>query len=401
MNTLLPNLLATTTRTVKPETLLFPENAATDTSVDSLFYFIFWVSAFFLVLNAGLMIYFAMRYRQRSKEGAAHGHTHNTAMEVTWSVIPAFILAIIFIWGFRGFLRMANPPNIDPQHEIAVTGSQWKWDFTYPNGEQVMGSGTDMAALHVPAGVPVRLSMRSTDVLHSVFIPAFRVKQDVVPGRVTQLWFEPIYDPDGDTVELSVPNPENENEVIKLYPNVYDFYCTEYCGTDHSRMVTKVYVYPPDQYAQWYEAMTIIGPGKNMIELGSELYAQQCTSCHTVDGGAGTGPTWLNFYGSTSSTNAGDKLVNDDYIIESIRNPGLVIANKPDGSSFGNNMSASFGGLTDRQVRALIEYMKSISEHGNADETLVYGDFNPNGTLKAEEDADAGDGDPEGGADAE
>ncbi|MFI4859475.1 MAG: c-type cytochrome [Phycisphaerales bacterium JB063] len=375
MNTLLFNLLATT-NSVKPKTLLFPENAATDTSVDGLFYFIFWISAFFLVLNAGLMIYFAMRYRQRNKEGAAHGHTHNTAMEVTWSVIPAFILAIIFIWGFRGFLRMANPPNIDPQHEIAVTGKQWSWDFTYPNGETVKGMGTDMAALHVPAGVPVRLSMRSTDVLHSVFIPAFRVKKDVVPGRVTQLWFEPVYDPNAKTIALEVPNPENENETITLHPNVYDFFCTEYCGTDHSAMVTKVYVYPPEQYDIWYASMTITAPGTPLIELGSNLYAQMCASCHTVDGGANTGPTWLNLYGSQRTTSAGGVEADDAYIIESIRNPSAKIVD-----GFANGMSA-FPNLTDREVRALIEYMKSISDNAEANPDLTYGDLNPNGTLK-------------------
>ncbi|MEM9415723.1 MAG: c-type cytochrome [Planctomycetota bacterium] len=394
MNTLLSNLLATATPSVKPDSLLFPENAANDTGVDGLFYFIFWVSAFFLVLNAGLMIYFAMRYRQRNKEGAAHGHTHNTAMEVTWSVIPAFILAIIFIWGFRGFLRMANPPSIDPQHEIAVTGYQWSWDFTYPNGETVKGSGTDKPALHVPAGVPVRLTMRSSDVLHSVFIPAFRVKKDVVPGRVTQMWFEPIYDPDGDTVEFVVPDPEDENSTVTLRPNEYDFFCTEYCGTDHSQMVTKVYVYSPEEYAIWYASMTITPPGTQLIELGSNLYAQKCGSCHTVDGGANTGPTWLNLYGSTRSTNVGPVLADDAYIMESIRNPSAKIVD-----GYSNGMSA-FSNLTDREVRALIEYMKSISDNGEADETLTYGDLNADGTVKTEDDA-PGEGEGDAGDEGE
>lgn len=392
MNTLLSNLLATTNG-VKPPTTWFPENAATDTSVDGLFYFIFWICAFFLVLNAGLMVYFAIRYRQRNKEGAAHGQTHNTAMEITWSVIPAFILAIIFIWGFRGYLRMANPPNIDPQHEIAVTGYQWSWDFTYPNGEQVKGIGINKPALHVPAGVPVRLTMRSQDVLHSVFIPAFRVKQDVVPGRVTQLWFEPIYDPDGETVELEVPDPDDESKKIILRPNVYDFFCTEYCGTDHSRMVTKVYVYSPEDYAIWYRSMTIISPDTLLVDLGGNLYQQKCLSCHSLDGSSGQGPTWQNLYGSTRNTSAGAVTADDAYIIESIRNPGAKVVD-----GFGNVM-APFPGLSDREVRALIEYMKSISDDGTADETLTYGDLNPNGTLKEEGD-EAGEETPEAGGDA-
>lgn len=378
MNTLLLNLLATTDG-VRPSTTWFPENASTDNNVDPLFYFIFWICAFFLVLNAGLMIFFAIRYRQRNKQGAAHGHTHNTAMEVTWSVIPAIILAIIFIWGFRGFLDMANPPQIAPEHEIAVNGYQWAWDFTYPNGETVKGMGSDKPALHVPAGVPVRLTLTSSDVLHSVFIPAFRVKKDVVPGRVNQLWFEPVYDIDSKTtIEVEVPNPDNDNETVTLRPNVYDFFCTEYCGQAHSLMITKVYVYSPEEYAIWYASMSTILPGTNVVELGGNLYEQKCATCHTIDGSANTGPTWQNLYGSTHGTSAGATLADDAYIIESIRNPGAKIVD-----GYGNNMSP-FPSLTDREVRAIIEFMKSISDNAQADEDLTYGELNPDGTLKSE-----------------
>jgi cytochrome c oxidase subunit 2 len=392
MNTLLLNLLATTDG-VRPSTTWFPENASTDNNVDPLFYFIFWICAFFLVLNAGLMIYFAIRYRQRNKQGAAHGHTHNTAMEVTWSVIPAIILAIIFIWGFRGFLDMANPPQIAPEHEIAVNGYQWAWDFTYPNGETVKGMGTDKPALHVPAGVPVRLTLTSSDVLHSVFIPAFRVKKDVVPGRVTQLWFEPVYDASRETVELQVPNPENDNEKVTLRPNVYDLFCTEYCGQAHSLMITKVYVYSPEDYATWYASMSIISPDTKLVELGSNLYEQKCATCHTIDGSANTGPTWQNVYGSTRGTSAGAVLADDAYIIESIRNPGAKLVD-----GYGNNMSA-FPNLTDREIRAIIEFMKTISDGAEANEDLTYGELNDDGTLKTEGEAD-GSGDGAGGGDA-
>ncbi len=392
MNTLLLNLLATTDG-VRPSTTWFPENASTDNNVDPLFYFIFWICAFFLVLNAGLMIYFAIRYRQRNKQGAAHGHTHNTAMEVTWSVIPAIILAIIFIWGFRGFLDMANPPQIAPEHEIAVNGYQWAWDFTYPNGETVRGVGAEKPALHVPAGVPVRLTLTSSDVLHSVFIPAFRVKKDVVPGRVTQLWFEPVYDASRETVALDVPDPADPNQTVTLHPNEYDLFCTEYCGQAHSLMITKVYVYSPEEYATWYASMTVTPPTTPLIELGSNLYVQKCATCHTIDGSANTGPTWQNLYGSTHGTSAGPTLADDAYIIESIRNPGAKIVD-----GYGNNMSA-FPNLTDREIRAIIEFMKTISDNAEADEDLTYGDLNDDGTLKTEGEAD-GSGDDAGGGDA-
>ena len=384
MNTLFLNLLATTDG-VKPPTMWFPENASTDNNVDPLFYFIFWICAFFLVLNAGLMIFFAIRYRQRDKAEVAHGQTHNTAMEVTWSVIPAFILAIIFIWGFRGFLNMSTPPNIDPNYEIMVTGRQWNWDFTYANG-----SNSQDKALHVPAGEAVRLTMRSEDVLHSVFIPAFRVKKDVVPGRIEQLWFEAKFDPDADGDRLeTVQMLTEDGETHAVTRNVYDFFCTEYCGQDHSTMITKVYVYDTEGYAVWQRANSVRDPEKPAAEIGQEIYAANCISCHSVDGSnTGTYPTWQNFYGYERSTDAGQVLADDAYIVESIRNPSSLIVNKPNGSSYGNGMSP-FGGLTDREIRCLIEYMKTLSDRGNPTRGLVWGQLGNDGTIKPEgEEAD-------------
>mgnify|MGYP001950063819 CR=1 FL=1 len=373
MNTLLLNLLATTD-SVKPSTTWFPENASTDNNVDPLFYFIFWICAFFLVLNAGLMIYFAIRYRQRNKEGAAHGETHNTAIEVTWSVIPAIILAIIFIWGFRGFLDMANPPNIAPEHEIAVTGRKWNWDFTYSNGSVARDK-----ALHVPAGEPMRLTLRSEDVLHSVFIPAFRVKKDVVPGRITQLWFEAIYDPEAEPDHIeTVQMTTADGETHEITRNVYDFFCTEYCGQDHSRMITKVYVYQPEDYAIWLGANSVRDPSTPLVTVGEEIYTANCASCHSTDGSnTGSYPSWQNLYGYERATSAGNVMADDAYIKESIYNPGAVIV-----APYGNQMSA-FNTLTDREVRALIEYMKTLSDRGDTpDEPLIWGQLNDDGTLK-------------------
>jgi len=390
MNTLLLNLLATTD-SVLPKTTWFPENASTDRNVDPLFYFIFWICAFFLVLNAGLMIYFAIRYRQRNKEGAAHGETHNTAIEVTWSVIPAIILAIIFIWGFRGFLDMANPPNIAPEHQIDVTARKWSWTFTYADGRTSRDN-----ALHVPAGEPMRLVMRSEDVLHSAFIPAFRVKKDVVPGRITQLWFEAVYDPDADpkgghieTVEFVV-----DGETYPVTRNVYDFFCTEYCGTDHSEMITKVYVYDAAGYAIWQQANGQRNPNEPLVDVGQQIYEANCASCHSTDGSnTGTYPTWQNLYGYDRDTSAGTVLADDDYLKESIRDPGAVIVN-----GYQNQM-ASFNTLTDREVRALIEYMKTLSDRGDApDEPIVWGQLNEDGTLKEDTPEE---GTPEEGAQAE
>ena len=178
MDTTFLNLLAE----VKPQSTWFPTDASASNQVDGLAYFILIICGIFLVFNAGLMVFFAVRYRQQKKEGAASGATHNTALEIFWSVIPAFILAIIFIWGFRGFLVQATPP--DNSYDIMVTGYKWGWDFTYPNGNnsraetredpKTGNEKTMPPALHVPADQPVRLTLQSNDVLHSVFIVIIR-----------------------------------------------------------------------------------------------------------------------------------------------------------------------------------------------------------------------------------
>lgn len=376
MDTTLFNLLAE----VKPKSTWFPTDASASNQVDGLAYFILIICGIFLVFNAGLMVFFAMRYRQQKKQGVATGATHNTALEVTWSVIPAFILAIIFIWGFRGFLVQATPP--DDSYDIMVTGYKWGWDFTYPDGinskaetDPVTGKAMP-PALHVPANTPIRLTLQSNDVLHSVFIKQMRVKKDCVPGRFNQMWFEAHWDDDPANIQ-SVDLPTKEGGTVTVERNTYDLFCTEYCGQNHSMMITKVYVYSPEDYEKWYESKGLTDPGTPLIKLGKTIYETQCKACHSVDGSKGTGPTWQNLFGLTGhKTSAGPIDVDDAYVVESIRNPGAKIVD-----GFGNNMAA-FPNLSDREVRGIIEFMKTISDNAEADETLTYGDLNVDGTLK-------------------
>lgn len=392
MDTTSLNLLAD----VQPKSTWFPIDASASNQVDGLAYFILVICGIFLVFNAGLMVYFAIRYRQQKKDGVAVGATHNTALEVTWSVIPAFILAIIFIWGFRGFLVQATPP--ENSYDIMVTGYKWGWDFTYPNGSNSKAetdpeTGNAMPpALHVPANQPVRLTLQSNDVLHSVFIKQLRVKKDCVPGRFNQLWFEANFD-DATAVDHYVSTETGDK--IKVRRNVYDLFCTEYCGQNHSMMLAKVYVYQPEDYEKWYAGMTVTDPTTPLTKIGQTIWETQCKACHSIDGASGTGPTWQNLFGDTGhKTSAGPVDVDKDYIIESIRNPGAKIVD-----GYGNNMAA-FPNLSERELVGIIEFMKSISDKADADEDLTFGDLNLDGTLKTEGD-DAGDAESEDTPEAE
>ena len=408
MDTTFLNLLAE----VKPQSTWFPTDASASNQVDGLAYFILIICGIFLVFNAGLMVFFAVRYRQQKKEGAASGATHNTALEIFWSVIPAFILAIIFIWGFRGFLVQATPP--DNSYDIMVTGYKWGWDFTYPNGNnsraetredpKTGNEKTMPPALHVPADQPVRLTLQSNDVLHSVFIPELRVKKDVVPGRFNQMWFEAHFD---EATAEAIDLPTEDGGTVTVKRNTYDLFCTEYCGQNHSMMITKVYVYKPEDYDKWYASMSLIPPDTTLVDLGRTIWETQCKSCHSIDGsGTAQFPSWLNLYGDTGhATSAGPVDVDDAYIIESIRNPGAKLA-----GNYGNNMAA-FPSLSDREIRGIIEFMKTVSDKVEADEDLTYGELNNDGTLKGEAGGEEGEPDaetetegdaaPEGGAEAE
>ncbi|KXK31692.1 MAG: Cytochrome c oxidase subunit 2 precursor [Candidatus Hinthialibacteria bacterium OLB16] len=194
------------------ETFWLPAQRSTYAGeVDALFYFILWLSVFFFSLIVGLMVYFVWKYRAREGHTSQPSPIHNTTLEVVWTIIPVLIVIVIFYMGFTGFMNIANPPQ--NAYEINVTGMKWKWLFTYPNGY------VD-EKLHVPVNRPIRLVMTSEDVIHSLYIPAFRMKMDVVPGRYHKIWF----------------NANKEGE--------YDVYCAEYCGTSHSDMITKQWFMP-------------------------------------------------------------------------------------------------------------------------------------------------------------
>jgi len=319
-------------------------------NVDGVYYFITWLSIFFLVLITVLTVYFAIKYRRKSHVAPTGGLTHHTPLELTWSIIPLLIVIAIFYVGMKGYVHLRTAP-VDA-YVINVTAQKWSWTFEHPNGANEVG------VLLVPAGRPVKLVMRSEDVLHSLYIPAFRVKQDVVPGRLAQLWFQAEEPPDGaDMVE-------------------FDLMCAEYCGTQHSQMLARVQVATEELFqkeiklrAEWYKDI----PDEELWwKAGPRLYAR-CASCHSLEEGKIlTGPSFRTAFheietGEVRFTN-GEILKNimgpgltyespEDYIAQSIKNPQKHVV-----EGFPASMPTFQGQLNDRLILAMIEFLRHIDK---------------------------------------
>jgi cytochrome c oxidase subunit 2 len=343
-----------TGRATTPKTFWMPEGASTISSeVDWVFNFINYINYFFFVLVIGIMLYFVWKYRQKGREVYARGPSHNTMLELGWTIAPTIIVVVIFFMGFRGFVDMKTPPA--NSYQIDVTASKWNWSFKYPNG----ATSND---LYVPAGKPVKLVMRSEDVLHSFYIRDFRVKQDVVPGRYSSLWFQ-------------VDEPTGSDKFHWLF-------CAEFCGKRHSDMNRHVYVLPEKDFDDWVVEqgrwLDKIPADELYFKAGPQLYAR-CASCHTLDGKPSTGPSWGNYDGSgnvwqrsdskTSTHKVDGKSITDligdgkafpnaqSYIRNSILNPGEHLVD-----GFGNVMPTFRGQLTDKGIDALIGFMQHLDE---------------------------------------
>lgn len=298
---------------------------------DAVFWFITWMSVFFTVLIVGAIVYFAIRYRNRGDK-AKHGTgpSHSSTLEITWTVIPALLVIAIFYYGFRGLLDMATPPeNVYP---VTVHGMQWSWSFEYRNGVVT----SQKAGLVVPVDTPVQLTLQSTDVIHSFFVPQFRIKRDVVPGRYNKLWFQATDVGD------------------------YDIFCTQFCGQQHSQMTSKVHVLSKADFKAWMADQT---KAATPAEAGEKLYhTKGCSACHSVDGAENPpiGPTWKDLFGHQVKLTNGQTVKADEaYIHESVRNPGAkVVAGHPNAMPpFPPSL------LSDNDIGNIIAYMKSISKY--------------------------------------
>jgi cytochrome c oxidase subunit 2 len=291
---------------------------------DALFYFIVLLCTFFFVLTMGVMFYFMWKYR-RKVQGEPTANIHgNTKLEIAWSVVPSVFLLALFGWGFHGFLYMLTPPA--DAININLTGQQWSWSFVYPNG------GSD-AELVIPVGTPVKLTMTSVDVIHSFYVPAFRAKRDVVPGRYTVMWFQ----------------SDHEGE--------YDVLCTEYCGTSHSKMLTKVKVVPQEKYDEYLQGLGGCKDGQSLAECGQVVFGRSgCTACHGVEGNRIVGPPLNAVFGHEVEFADGSKLIADEqYIRESIMNPMAKIVKGYPGA-----MPTYAGRLNEEQMGAIVEYLRSM-----------------------------------------
>jgi cytochrome c oxidase subunit 2 len=300
----------------------FPEQAGSlAADVDSLYFFIVAVSAFFAVLISIAVAVFAIRYRRRraSEVGAAiHG---STALEVLWSVVPLVIVMVIFAWSAVVYLAISRPPR--NAMDVYVVGKQWMWKIQHPEGRR------EINELHVPVGRPVRLTMGSEDVIHSFYIPAFRVKADVVPGRLTTMWFE------------------------ATKPGRYHLFCTEYCGTQHSGMIGWIEAMEPAAFQAWLAGGTGEGP---LAASGEKLFNEMaCSTCHREDS-EGRGPVLDGLFGRPVSLQGGGVVTADEsYIRESIVNPQAKIV-----AGYQPLMPTFQGLISEEGLLQLVAYVKSL-----------------------------------------
>lgn len=303
-----------------------PPDSTNAGSVDPVFYFVLGLSTFFFILIAALLVVFLLLYRRRPGVEPGQSPSHNTPLEVTWTVIPLGLVIVIFYMGFTGYMKMRLPPR--EAYEIQVVAQKWKWLFKYPNGH------VD-DELHVPVARPVRLVMQSKDVIHSLFIPDFRMKMDVVPGRYTKTWFE------------------------ATEPGEHLLLCAEYCGTGHSDMSAVVVVHKPGEFEKWLADADKYLAQLPPAERGKILYVRHgCQGCHSIDGTAKTGPSFLGIFGQTHTfNNAPPTVVDENYIRESILDPSAKVR-----EGFSDKMNSFKGTLTDEQISDLIEFIKSLKK---------------------------------------
>lgn len=307
-----------------------PEEASDLASrVDSVIWFVTIISLVSFVLVTVLLVYFAVKYRRRAEGEETPYITGNHFLEALWTVIPSILVMAIFAYGFVVFKHMRTPPA--DALEINVVGRQWLWQFQYDNGRSTLNE------LYVQQDRPVKLIMRSEDVIHSFFAPTFRVKQDLVGGMYTYLWFTPT----------------------KV--GVFDLFCAEYCGTGHSAMLAKIYVMSPEAYERW-EKGEGVKEGEKVASLptaeqGEKLYKERgCNACHSVDGTNLVGPTWKGLFGHEVVLQDDTKVTADEnYIRKSILEPQAQMV-----KGYQPVMPSFKGILSDEDISAIIAYIKTL-----------------------------------------
>jgi cytochrome c oxidase subunit 2 len=300
-------------------------------ATDGIFDALMWISAVCMLGVAVAIVYFCRRYRATSREAneAAESQAdHSNTLEVTWSIIPLFVVVGLFVVGFKQFVDLRTPPRA--AYEVHATGQRWKWGFEYPEG-------LTHPELHVAVGKDVRVLIQSVDVIHSLFIPEMRVKMDAVPGRYTELWFKPTQE------------------------GTFPIYCAEYCGTSHSDMLSRVVVHSPEAFQAWVAEEIRKIEAMPLVELGELTFNQSgCSTCHSLDGSAKVGPTFKGVFGRQEKIlGAGSINVDENYIRESILEPQAKLV-----EGFPPAMPTFKGQLSDRRILGLVEFIKGPASTG-------------------------------------
>ncbi|HWF43982.1 MAG TPA: cytochrome c oxidase subunit II [Candidatus Kapabacteria bacterium] len=303
---------------------LIPEQASTYApDVDHLYYFLVGTTIFFTVLISGAILYFFIKYRRRSNNEIPQPIAGSMVLESAWSIIPFIISLGMFAWGAKIYLDQYTIPK--DATDIYVVGKQWMWKFQHPEGQR------EINELHVPVGKKIRLVMASEDVIHSFFVPAFRMKEDVVPGpnRYSTVWFE------------------------ATQTGTFHIFCSQYCGTSHSAMIGWVTVMDDKDYQSWLAGGAAQG---SMADQGAALFQQfGCASCHRSDA-QGQCPRLDGIYGKEQLLEGGEKVVADDsYIRESVLSPLAKVV-----AGFKPVMPSFQGQVSEEQLQQLIAYIKSI-----------------------------------------
>lgn len=317
---------------------LFPEQVSTFAQdIDNLFYFIFYASIVLLAIVTFGMIYLAIKYRFKKNDEVrlTSSIDHNSILESSFVIIPLILVSITFVWGIKSYLNMVTVPN--DAIEIKITGQSWYWTWDYPDGGPSNVFST-AEPLHVPVNTPIKIVLSSTDVLHSFYIPVMRAKMDVLPNRYNVMWF----------------NAEKVGE--------YPIFCTEYCGTQHSQMSGTVKIVPIKVYEKWLTEAGSEDDDLPLDELGAKLYTKKaCITCHTLDGSALVGPSYLQtsqMWGQERVFDDGSNAtIDDNYIRNSILEPQSQIV-----AGYQGVMPTYQGVLNDRELDALIAFLKTLKE---------------------------------------
>lgn len=292
--------------------------------VDLAFFVIIGISLIFLIGITFGMIYFSIKYNKK-RHPKAVPTVENTKLEILWTVIPTLLVLCMFYYGWVGYRPMRSFPN--NAISIKATGKMWSWSFEYENGKWD-------TILYVPINKAVKLDLYSPDVLHSLYIPAFRIKEDVVPGINNKMWFRA--------------------EIL----GTYNIFCAEYCGVSHSKMLSKVVVLPEDEYNTWYNTKQVVD--LNLMPGELTIKKVGCNACHTTTGTKLVGPSFKGLFGSTRKVTVDGKIIevkaDEEYIINSIRNPNSqVVEGFPKGVMIQYKEQ-----ISDEEIKQIIDYIKTL-----------------------------------------